>query len=217
MTIKIVLADDHGVVRAGLHLLIESQPDLSVIGQVANGRDAVRAVVQLRPDVAVIDIAMPDLNGIEAARQIHKEWPTTQIIILSMYATREHIYHALKAGARGYVLKEAAGDELIEAIRTVATGQRHLSRKIADDLVDDYLAQPALGEKLSPLEQLSAREREVLQLVAEGKSSAEIADLLFLSPKTVSTYRSRLMQKLMLPDLPSLIRFAIQAGIIAVE
>jgi DNA-binding NarL/FixJ family response regulator len=217
MTIKIILADDHGIVRAGLQLLISAQADLVVVGEVANGRDAVREVARLRPDVAVIDIAMPDLNGIEATRQIHEAWPAMQIIILSMYATRDHVYHALQAGARGYVLKESAGDELIEAIHTVYAGRRHLSQKITDELLDDYLEQPAQKEKVSPLAQLSGREREVLQLVVEGQSSAEIAETLFLSPKTVETYRSRLMQKLALADVPSLVKFAIQQGIIALD
>ncbi len=217
MTIKILLADDHGIVRAGLHLLIAAQADLTVVGEVANGRDAVREVVRLHPDVAVLDIAMPDLNGIEATRQIHAAWPATQIIILSMYATRDHIYHALQAGARGYVLKEAAGDELIEAIHTVYAGRRHLSPKITDELLDNYLEQPAPGEKVNLLAQLSSREREVLQLVVEGQTSAAIAQTLFLSTKTVETYRSRLMQKLGLSDLPSLVKFAIQQGVISLD
>lgn len=217
MTIKIMLADDHGIVRAGLHLLITSQADLAVVGEVANGREAVREVARLHPDIAVLDIAMPELNGIEATRQIHEASPATQVIVLSMYASRDHVYHALQAGARGYVLKEAAGDELIEAIHTVHAGRRHLSPKITDELLDDYLDQPAHGEKATLLDQLSSREREVLQLVVEGQSSATIAEALFLSPKTVESYRSRLMQKLGITDLPSLVKFAIQQGIITLE
>lgn len=217
MTIKIVLADDHGIVRAGLHLLIAAQADLAVVGEVANGRDAVREVARLHPDIIVLDIAMPELNGIEATQQIHEAWPATQVIILSMYASRDHIYHALQAGARGYVLKEAAGDELIEAIHAVYAGRRHLSPKITDELLDDYLEQPVHGDKINLLAQLSSREREVLQLVVEGQSSATIAEALFLSPKTVESYRSRLMQKLGITDLPSLVKFAIQQGIIALE
>lgn len=217
MTIRIFLADDHGVVRAGLRLLLETQPDLSVIGESADGRQAVYEVIRLRPDIAVLDLAMPEMNGIEAVRQIRAECPEVDLIILSMYKTHEHIYQALKAGARGYVLKEAAGEELIEAIRTVYAGGRHLSPKISDELIEDYLAQPRLCEMDSPIERLSGREREILQLVAEGKTSTVIANLLTLSPKTVETYRSRLMQKLALNDLASLVKFAIQQGLVTLE
>ena len=215
MTITIVLADDHGVVRAGLRLLLESQPDFKVVGEAADGHDALRAVAQLSPHIAVIDIAMPGLNRIEVARQIHSEHSATQVIILSMYANPEHIYRALRAGARGYVLKEAAGDELIEAIRTVQAGRRHLSAKIIDEFIDDYIDQRLLMEIEDPVERLSSREREVLQLVVEGNSTAEIAERLFLSPKTVDTYRSRLMQKLGITDLPQLVLFALRNGIIS--
>ncbi|MFN8494333.1 MAG: response regulator transcription factor [Caldilineaceae bacterium] len=217
MTIKVLLADDHGVVRAGLRLLIESQPGLVVVSEAANGRAAVADALQFHPDVAILDIAMPELNGIEATRQILEACPNIQVIILSMYATREHVYQALRAGARGYVLKEAAGTELIEAISAVSTGRRHLSRKVADELIDEYLEQGTSPEREKPLEHLSLREREVLQLVAEGKSSSEIGEQLFLSPKTVETYRSRLMQKLELDNLSTLIKFAIRHGIISVD
>ncbi|MCX6043723.1 MAG: response regulator transcription factor [Chloroflexi bacterium] len=217
MKIKIFLADDHGIVRSGLRYLLEAQPDLTVIGEATSGGDAVRDVLQLGPDVVVLDIAMPELNGIEAARQIHAAAPDIQIIMLSMHATPEYIYQALTAGARGYVLKEAAGSELIEAIRAVYVGQRHLSAKISDEIIDNYLTQHKMSEMVSPLEQLSAREREILQLVAEGKTSNTIANRLFLSVKTIESYRSRLMQKLDLRDLPSLVRFAIQHGVITLE
>jgi len=217
MTITIVLADDHGIVRAGLRLLLESQPDFKVVGEATNGREALQVVAKLRPQVAVVDIAMPEQNGIEATRQLSAEYPETQVIILSMYANLEYVQRALRAGARGYVLKESAGDELIEAVRAVHAGRRHLGLKIVDEFIDDYLAQRTSAEKDSPLEQLSPREREVLQLVAEGNSSAQIAERLFLSSKTVDTYRSRLMQKLELDDLPQLVLFALRHGIIVAE
>lgn len=217
MSIKVLLADDHGVVRAGIRLLLESDRDLTVVGEATNGREAIREAARHRPDVVVLDIAMPELNGIDAAQQIRTEYPETQVVILSMYATREHIYRALQAGARGYILKESVGSELIEAIHAAYVGQRHLSRKISDMLIDDYLAQRTEQGMTNPLAQLSDRQREILQLVAEGKSSAEIAEMLALSPKTVETYRSRLMQKLGLTDLSSLIKFAIQHGLIALE
>ncbi len=217
MSITVFLADDHAVVRDGLRVLLEAQPDIRVIGDAANGRETVRRVVQLCPDVAVIDIAMPELNGIEAARKIGEVCPSTQIIILSMHSTNEHVFRALQAGARGYLLKESAGIEVIKAIRAVHTGHRYLSQEISDQLIDDYIRQRQTTEAKSPLTRLSLREREVLQLVVEGKSSAEIADILSLSLKTVETYRSRLMHKLGISDLPGLVKFAIQHGLTPLE
>lgn len=217
MTIRLFLADDHKVLRAGLRTLLENYSDFSVVGEADNGYEAMRIVCKLRPDVAVLDIAMPELNGIEAARQIHMECSQTQIIILSMYSSHQHIYQALKAGVRGYILKEAAADELVEAIRIVHAGQRYLSPKVADVLIEDYLDPCPKDWAIMPLEQLSERERTVLQLVVEGKSSIQIGELLALSPKTVDSYRSRLMQKLGITDLPSLVKFAIQQGIISLE
>lgn len=217
MPIQIFLADDHGVLRQGLRLLLQSQPEMIVVGEAENGHDAVQQIRRLHPDVAVLDIAMAGLNGIEATRSIRADCPATQVVILSMYKTSEYIYRALKAGARGYVVKEAVGDELIEAIQSVHAGHRYLSAVVSDELVADYLVQRKEREAEDPLEMLSVREREVLQYVVEGKSSAEIADLISLSPKTVESYRSRLMQKLGLHDLPSLVKFAIQHGIITLE
>ncbi|UCC86775.1 MAG: response regulator transcription factor [Anaerolineales bacterium] len=213
MSISVFLADDHAVVRDGLRALLEAQPDIRVIGDAANGRETVRKVAQLCPDVVILDIAMPELNGIEAAWEISEVCPDTQLIILSMHATTEHIFRALQAGVRGYLLKESAGIEVVNAVRAVHTGQRYLSQKISDRMVDDYIHQRQAAQAESPLARLSPREREVLQLVAEGKSSAQIADTLSLSPKTVETYRSRLMHKLSISDLPGLVRFAIQHGL----
>ncbi|MFN8491561.1 MAG: response regulator transcription factor [Caldilineaceae bacterium] len=213
MPISIFLADDHGVLRAGLRLLLEAQPDFKVVGEATDGREAVRKVSQLAPDVVVLDIGMPELNGIEATRQICEKCPKTQIVILSMHAASEHIFQALQAGARGYVMKAAVSEELILAIRAVHRGERHLSRKVADELISDYLAQRTRSEQANPLLQLNTHEREIIQLVAEGKSSAAIAEMLALSTKTVETYRCRVMQKLNLSDLPSLVKFAIQNGL----
>ncbi len=217
MSITVVLADDHAIVRDGLKLLLDAQQDIEVLGGVSNGREAVQAVEQLHPDVVILDIAMPELNGIEATIQIREIHPTAEVIILSMHSAIEHVSRALKAGARGYLLKESAGVEVVNAVRTVHSGHRYLSQKISDQLIDDYVHQRDLAEVESPLERLSAREREVLQLVVEGKSSAEIAETLFLSPKTVETYRSRLMQKLDISNVPSLVKFAIQQGITPLE
>jgi DNA-binding NarL/FixJ family response regulator len=157
-----------------------------------------------------MDIAMPELNGIEATRQIHDASPSTQVLILSMHSTTEHIFRALRAGARGYLLKDSAGTEVVDAVRAVHAGRRYLSQKIASTVLDDYISE---RHRSSPLDSLSPRERQILQLVAEGKSSAEVAALLFLSPKTVDTYRSRMMQKLSIGDLPTLVKFAIQHGV----
>ena len=206
----VALADDHAVVRDGLRALLEAQSDISVVGDAANGREAVRLAVQLHPDVVVMDIAMPELNGIEATQQIHDASPSTQVLILSMHSTTEHIFRALQAGARGYLLKESAGNEVVDAIRVVRAGRRYLSQKIASTVLDDYISERG---RASPLDSLSPRERQILQLVAEGRSSAEAATMLFLSPKTVDTYRSRMMQKLGICDLPSLVKFAIQHGV----
>jgi len=208
--IRVLLADDHAVVRDGLRVLLEAQSDIDVVGDAANGREAVRLARNLHPDVAVMDIAMPELNGIEATAQLHDACPLTQVLILSMHSTTEHIFRALQAGARGYLLKDSAGSEVVDAVRAVHTGQRYLSHKIAAAVIDDYIAE---RHRLSPLESLSRRERQILQLVAEGKSSAEIAAMLFLSPKTVDTYRSRMMHKLGISELPSLVKFAIQHGV----
>jgi len=211
MAIRIFLADDHAILREGLRSLLEAHSDLSVVGEAADGRQAVRQAGRLRPDVVVMDIVMPELNGIEAAQQIRQLSPSTQVVILSMYAMTEHIARAFQAGARGYVLKESVGTELVDAIRAVCGGRRYLSPQITEVTLDN-LGRLATEAK-SPLELLSAREREVLQLVVEGKSSAEIAAKLSLSTKTVETYRVRLMRKLNLRDLPALIRFAIQHGL----
>ncbi|MBE9581274.1 MAG: response regulator transcription factor [Proteobacteria bacterium] len=217
MAIRVFLADDHAVVRDGLRFMLETQSDISVVGQAANGRQTVRQVQLLRPDVAVIDIAMPELNGIEATQQIREACPSTRVVILSMHATSEHIFQALRSGAQGYVLKESAGNEVIDAVRAVHAGRRYLSQRIAETLIDDYIScRKALPDR-SPLERLSPREREILQLVAEGKSSAQIAETIYLSPKTVETYRSRLMQKLGVSDLPSLVKFAILHGLTSPE
>jgi DNA-binding NarL/FixJ family response regulator len=217
VSITVFLADDHAVVRDGLRVLLEAQSDITVIGDAADGREAVSRVARLRPDVVVIDVAMPELNGIEAAREIGEVCPSTQIIILSMHSTTEHIFRALQAGACGYLLKESAGIEVVNAVRAVHTGHRYLSQKISDKLVDDYVRQRQAAEAKSPLGRLSPREREVLQLVVEGKTSAEIADVLSLSVKTVETYRSRLMHKLGISDLPALVKFAIQHGLTPLE
>jgi DNA-binding NarL/FixJ family response regulator len=215
--ITVFLADDHAVVRDGLRFLLQAQPDIQVIGDASNGRDAMLRVPELCPDVVVMDIAMPELNGIESTRRLAEISPGTRVIILSMHSTSEHIFRALQAGAWGYLLKESAGVEVADAVRAVHAGRRYLSAAISDRLIDDYVRQRQAREAKGPLARLSPREWEVLQLVVEGHSSADIADVLCLSSKTVETYRSRLMQKLGIGDLPGLVKFAIQHGLTPLE
>jgi DNA-binding NarL/FixJ family response regulator len=211
--ITVILADDHPVVRDGLCFLLNAQSDIKVVGTADNGHEAVQLTTKLNPNVVVMDIAMPLLNGIEATQQITSTCPHTRVMILSIHFTSIHIQRALQAGAMGYLLKESAGEEVVEAIRTVHEGRRYLSRKIAETVVEDYVRQGG-GDVL---EGLSPRERQVLQLIAEGKTSAEAAAILYLSVKTVETYRSRFMQKLGLKDMTALVKFAIQHGIISLE
>lgn len=213
MSITIFLADDHGVVRDGIRLLLETQPGFQVVGEAADGREAVRQIAQLSPRIALLDIAMPQLNGIEAALQIGERSPATRVIILSMHATSEHVIQALKAGAWGYLVKESAGLEVVKAVREVHVGRRYVSHKILELVLEYSLSLSEVAAAVSPLARLSPREREVLQLVAEGNSSADIARILPLSPKTVDTYRSRLMAKLGIKDLTGLIKFVIQHGL----
>lgn len=212
--IRIYIADDHTIVRDGLAVMLQVHSDITVVGSGSDGRQAVKEIEQLHPDIVIMDIAMPNLNGIEAALLLRDVAPTVKTIMLSMYATKEHIFRALQAGARGYLLKNSAGSELVNAIRIVQSGQRYLSQKISDTVVDDYLLE---SRAAGPLDALSTREREVLQLVAEGHSSAQVAAMLSLSPKSIETYRSRLMQKIGVSDLPSLVKFSIHHGLISLE
>lgn len=213
-TIKVLLADDHAVVRDGLRALLEAQGDIRVVAQASNGIEVVELARQTSPDVAVLDIAMPDLNGIEATRQVRECCPQTQVVILSIHATAEHIRRALDVGALGYLLKESAGSEVITAVRSVHERNRYLSRKVADIALDEYDGQLQAED---PLTVLSGREREVFFMMVNGKTSAEAAQILSLSPKSVETYRSRIMHKLDIHDLPSLVKFAIQNGLISLE
>lgn len=210
MTITVLIADDHAVVRDGLRLLLENQSDIRVIGEVADGREAVEAALRLKPDVVLMDLAMPHLNGVDATAQILEKQECTRVVMLSMHSTAEHVFRALQAGALGYLRKESAGSEVVDAIRTVHAGRRYLSQKITESVVDDYIRKRSVE---SPLESLSQREREILQLLVEGRSGIEIARLLHVSPKTVDTYRSRMMQKLGIGDLPGLVKFALQHGL----
>ncbi|GIV77428.1 response regulator transcription factor [Litorilinea aerophila] len=211
--ITVFLADDHTMMRDGLRHILEAEADMKVVGEAADGLAALEEVTRLRPDVVIMDIRMPELGGIEATWQIRTACPSAQVVILSMHASAQYIYRALQAGALGYVLKESAGSELIKAVRAAHRGERHLSRKISNELIEEYLRR-GNKEVDDPLAPLSARERQVLQLVVRGNTNAKIAELLHLSPKSVATYRSRMMMKLGISDLPSLVKFAMQHGLL---
>jgi DNA-binding NarL/FixJ family response regulator len=214
MTITVLIADDHGVVAEGLSHLVASQPDMQVVGLAENGRDAVRAAVEASPDIVLMDHGMPILNGTEAARLIRERCANTRVIMLSMYSDAVHVYRALQAGATGYIIKRSVAKELVDAILSVHRGGRYLSKQLADVVIDHVVHRSAPDD---PLERLSSRERQVLQLLAEGHSVAEIAATLSLSPKTVETYRARMMEKLGIFELAGLVRFAIQQGVTSLE
>jgi DNA-binding NarL/FixJ family response regulator len=217
LNIRVLVADDHAIVREGLGIMLGNQPDMEVVGLATNGREAIRMVDQYQPDVAVMDISMPELNGIDAIQQMLPSHPRMKVIVLSIHETKPYVYRALKAGAKGYLIKETAGLEVVDAVREVYRGERYLSQRIADLLTDISFRSLENSGETSPLEQLSPREREILQLVAEGKTSQEIAERLSISSKTVDTYRSRLMRKIGVEDMAGLIKFAIQHGVISLE
>ena len=213
MRTSVFVADDHAILRDGLATLLGAHPDMEVVGTAANGREAVSEVLRLAPRVAIIDISMPELDGIEAARQIVAANPEVHVMILSMHAGSQHVFHALEAGVRGYLLKESASREVIEAVRIVQSGRRYLSPRVAE-----IVAQGVSDRNgVSPLSSLSQREREILKLVADGYSSAKIGAMLHLSPKTVDTYRSRMMQKLHVSYLAGVIKLAIPHGLTSLE
>ena len=211
--IRVLLADDHASMRDGMRLVLEIGGTISVVGAAADGREAIREAARLVPDVIVMDIAMPEVNGIDAIEAIRTRHPKTRVVILSMHLDAAYVRRALRAGASGYLLKESAGSEVAEAVRAVHAGQRYLSSAVASVLAAD-VASPASESKL---EALSMRERHVLQQLAEGRTSAEIAQRLSLSPKTVETYRSRLMRKLEMDDIASLVKFAIRHGLTTLD
>jgi DNA-binding NarL/FixJ family response regulator len=204
--IRIVLVDDHALVREGVARLLEEAPDMRVIGSFDDDAVAVRFAARAEPDVAILDVAMPHASGIDVARRLRAVSPRTKLLMLSMHARAEYVRQALWAGANGYVLKESAGEEVVAAVRAIRAGKRYLSAKIRACALDDCASE-------DPLERLSAREMEVLKLVVEGNTSLEVATRLGLSPKSIDTYRSRLMTKLDLEHLPALVKFAIRRGL----
>jgi DNA-binding NarL/FixJ family response regulator len=216
MPINVVLVDDHTIVRDGLRALLEANPEIKVVGDAANGLQAVSQVRELQPDIVIMDISMPEVNGIDATRQILEASPEIRVIMLSMLGTADHVFHALQAGVRGFLLKESAGREVMEAVQSVYAGEMYFSRPITHTLITDYMQARAESQS-DTLESLSLRENEILCLVVEGKTSAEIGECLHLSPKTVESYRSRLMQKLGITDIPELVKFAIKHGLISLD
>jgi two-component system, NarL family, response regulator NreC len=214
-SIRILLADDHTVMRAGLRLLLERQPNLTVVGEAADGRQAVELAERERPDVVIMDIAMPHMNGVEAARQIVNHSPETAVAILSMHSDESYVIRSLKAGARAYLLKDSAEADLLEAVHAIREGKSFFSPAVRRILKEDYVHQLEEMGAEDSYELLTNREREVLQLVAEGKSNKEVANLLNLSLYTVETHRTHILQKLNLHSVPELILYAVRKGIIS--
>lgn len=212
--LRLALADDHTMMRSGLRLLLEREPDFCIIGEAGDGRQAIEIVEVQSPDVVIMDVAMPNLNGIEAARRITNAHPRTAIIILSMHSDESYVLRALNAGARGYLLKDSAESDLIAAVRAVSEGKAFFSPAISKLLVEDYVRQLRQRGVEDSYELLTPRERELLQLVAEGKTTKEAATMLSLSPYTVDTHRANLMRKLNVNSLPELILYAVRKGVI---
>ena len=213
--IGILLADDHQLMRSGIRLMLEREPDLTVVGEASDGREAVALAKTLKPDVVVMDIGMPNLNGIEAALQMTQENPDLAVVIVSMHSDESYVLRALKAGARGYLLKDSAEADLIKALHAVGAGKSFFSPVVSKLLLDDYVRKLKRSGTEDSYDLLTPREREILQLIAEGKSNKDIANLLNLSVYTVESHRSNLMQKLNLRGLPELILYAVRRGLIA--
>jgi two-component system, NarL family, response regulator NreC len=213
----IVLADDHPVVRKGLRALLESEPDLSVIGEACDGLDAVEQTERLTPAVLLVDVVMPGITGLEAVRQVKQRVPQVRSIVFSMHATEAYINEAFKNGACGYVLKGADGNEMVEAVHAVMAGKRYLSPVVSQRVVEAYLERAHDFSPREPYDELTSREREVLQLVAEGQTNAEVADRLCISPRTVEIHRAHVMRKLNLKTPSDVVRFAIRKGLIPLE
>ncbi len=214
MQLDVLIAEDHTLVRTGIRALLESSPDLSVVGEAGNGRQAVELARALHPGLVLMDVGMSELNGIDAARQIHATSPDVRIVMLSMHEDRQYVFESLKAGAAGYVLKGAAFEELLTAIHTVMDGRSYISPALAGAVMDDYISRARGGTApTSELGRLSGREREVLQLIAEGRSSAEVAERLRISVRTVDTHRHNIMVKLEIHSIAGLTKFAIRHGL----
>jgi two-component system response regulator NreC len=213
--LRIVLADDHTLVRHGLRKVLQDQSDWEVVGEANDGREAVRLVQELKPDVAILDIAMPRLNGIEATRQIARRFPDVQVLVLSMHADEPYVTQVLRAGASGYLLKDSADTDLIRAVAAVSQKKSFFSPAVAKVMLDDYVRQLADRGITDRYDTLTGREREVFQLIAEGKSNKDVADLLSLSPNTVETHRAHIMDKLDVHNAAEIVLYAVRKGVIS--
>lgn len=212
--VRVLLVEDHAVVRSGLKLMLEAQPHIQVVGEASDGREAIRLARSQQPDVVVMDVAMPGISGIEATREVRRQAPRTQVLILTAHDNEEYFFQTLKAGAIGYVLKKAAATELIAAIEAASRGEPYLYPSVARLLVSDYLQRAGDRDTFEPL---TDREREVLRLVAEGKTNRQIADALFVSIKTIQTHRDHIMKKLHMHDRTELVKYAIRKGLIEAD
>jgi DNA-binding NarL/FixJ family response regulator len=213
-SIYVLLVDDHRILRAGLRILLDAQPDIQVVGEANDGRQAIVEAQRLHPNVIIMDITMPDMSGIEATQRIKRLMPDTKILILTMHDNEAYLFQSLRAGASGYILKEAADTELISAIRMVQSGRFYLSRLAQSMMVEDYLTRVRLGEEKDIYNDLTEREREILKLIAEGLTNNQIAEKLVISPKTVDTHRTHIMDKLNLHNRTELVKYAMRRGLI---
>jgi two-component system, NarL family, response regulator NreC len=213
--LRLVLADDHTLMRHGLRKILEERPEWEVIAEVGDGREAVKKCLALKPDVAVLDVAMPLLNGIDATQQIVRKVPETKVLVLSMYSDEAYVTRALQAGATGYMLKDSAGKDLLKGIASVAAGQAYFSPAIASLMLDDYVRRVAGSGVVDRYETLSEREREIFQLIAEARTNKEVAELLEISPATVETHRARILQKLDIHNTAELVLYAVRRGVIS--
>jgi two-component system, NarL family, response regulator NreC len=212
--IRVLLADDHTILRAGLKMMLNAQPDIETIGEASDGKQAINEAERLSPDVIIMDITMPECNGIEATRQIKRLLPDVRVLILTMHENEEYLFQTLRAGAAGYMLKEAADTDLISAIRVVSGGRFYLSPSAQSMLVSDYLQRVHTGEERDSYGALTEREREILKLVAEGYTNSQIGERLFISPKTVDTHRTHIMDKLNLHSRAELVKYAMRRGLL---
>lgn len=210
MSVRVLIADDHGIVRGGLRLLLERQPDIDVVGEAADGAEAVERALALRPDIAILDVSMPLLTGLQAAHEIKAHAPEVGVLVLSMHDDERYVFEALKAGASGYVLKREADQDLVDAVRSVARGEPFLTHAATETLVREWMADDAAG----PREPLSPREQEVLKLIAEAHTNRQIGDILHLSEKTVESHRANILRKLGMRDRVELVRYAIRRGLV---
>ncbi|MEO7019990.1 MAG: response regulator transcription factor [Ktedonobacteraceae bacterium] len=214
MTIHILLADDHTILRAGLKMMLNAQPDMEVVGEAQDGRQALHEAQRLHPDIILMDITMPDMNGIEATKQVKKQLPDVKVLILTMHENDEYVFQALRAGASGYMLKEAADTDLINALHVIQSGNFYLSPTAQSVMVGDYLQRVHAGEEKDSYSCLTEREREILKLVAEGFTNNQIAERLVISPKTVDTHRTHIMDKLNLHSRAELVKYAMRRGLL---